>query len=105
MQSLRQPRAHHRKVSKQMSERCPKCNRLVDMLVTCLCGDIHGCQYCYGKEYSLSAGYKLADVKTKLCIMCKEPIGDLEYQEVTGLARFGQMMFEHKACSEEVQHA
>lgn len=78
--------------------RCPKCRRLVEVLVTCLCGDIHGCQHCYGKEYSLSAGYKLSDVKAKKCMKCDQPIGDLPYKEVTGLARFGQMMFEHTEC-------
>lgn len=78
--------------------RCPNCKRLVAKLVTCICGDIHGCQHCFGKENSLSAGYKLDDVKKVTCLMCDKPIGDLPYDEVTGLARFGQMMFEHKNC-------
>lgn len=78
--------------------RCPKCNRLVEMLVACLCGDVHGCQHCFGKTHSLSAGYKLEDVKNINCMGCKQPIGDEPYEEDRGLARFGQMLFYHKRC-------
>jgi len=39
-------------------------------------------------------------IKTKLCMMCDKPIGDYEWKEVAICARFGQMMFEHKDCSE-----
>lgn len=80
------------------TDRCPKCGHLVDVLITCICGEIHGCQNCYGKEFSLSAGYKLEEVKKRLCLMCNEPIGELPYKEVKMLARFGQMMFEHEEC-------
>lgn len=44
------------------------------------------------------AGYKLSDVKTRQCLMCRELIGNLPYREVRILARFGQMLFEHERC-------
>lgn len=45
-----------------------------------------------------AAGYNLEDVAAVKCLMCKQPIGDLEYREVKTLARFGQMLFEHVEC-------
>lgn len=38
-------------------------------------------------------------IKTKLCLVCDEPIGDAEWQPVPTLARFGQAIFQHTACA------
>lgn len=46
----------------------------------------------------MTAGYDPALVPSKLCLMCQQPIGALEWREVTTLARFGQMLFEHVQC-------
>ena len=46
----------------------------------------------------MTGGYDPADVPAKLCLLCEQPIGDLEWREVKTLARFGQMMFEHVVC-------
>lgn len=48
----------------------------------------------------MTAGYNPAEVPSKLCLMCKQPIGHLEWREVKTLARFGQMLFEHVTCPE-----
>lgn len=40
------------------------------------------------------------EIKKKLCMNCKKSIGDYEWKEVSTLARFGQMLFEHADCSE-----
>lgn len=45
-----------------------------------------------------AAGYDTDRVAAVRCINCHEPIGDSEYNEVTTLARFGQMLFEHTTC-------
>lgn len=39
-------------------------------------------------------------IKQKLCLSCSKPIGDNDWQEITTLKRFGQMLFEHKNCTE-----
>lgn len=44
------------------------------------------------------AGYDTAKVSSVRCISCHQPIGNLEYKEITTLARFGQMLFEHVTC-------
>lgn len=41
-------------------------------------------------------------IKAKLCMKCEHPIGDHAWREVTTLARFGQMLFEHLQCPEVV---
>ena len=47
---------------------------------------------------------KLAETREKikaiLCLSCNKPIGNYEWSEVSTLARFGQMLFEHKNCTE-----
>ena len=43
-------------------------------------------------------GYDLDKVPGVNCQICGRPIGDEEYVEDTGLARFGQMFFMHKRC-------
>lgn len=45
-----------------------------------------------------AAGYEIIKVSKIKCLNCREPIGKLPYQEVTTLARFGQMLFEHVEC-------
>lgn len=47
---------------------------------------------------SMDSGYDPAEVPAKLCLLCKLPIGTLEWREVRTLARFGQMLFEHVKC-------
>ena len=47
-------------------------------------------------------GYDLDAVPRVKCLFCHKPIGREEYVEDTGLARFGQMLFYHKRCGEEV---
>lgn len=44
-------------------------------------------------------GYDLNKVKDVRCLICKEVIGDEEYVEDWGLARFGTMLFLHKRCA------
>ena len=46
------------------------------------------------------AGYYFADVPAVHCLMCDKPIGKRPYREVRILARFGQMLFEHKHCEQ-----
>lgn len=48
-----------------------------------------------------AAGYRLEDVAAKKCLLCSEPIGELAYEEVTTLARFGQMLFSHLLCPQK----
>jgi len=50
----------------------------------------------------MDKGYDIAAVPEKLCILCKLPIGTLEWREVRTLARFGQMLFEHVECPSSV---
>jgi hypothetical protein len=45
-------------------------------------------------------GYDLDKVPDKLCLICEKPIGNRDYEEVTMCARFGQMLFRHKKCTE-----
>lgn len=42
--------------------------------------------------------YSKKEAAKRLCLNCQKPIGDLAFNEVTILARFGQMLFEHKVC-------
>lgn len=46
----------------------------------------------------MDKGYDPADVPSRLCLLCKLPIGTRAWREVTTLARFGQMLFEHEVC-------
>lgn len=46
-------------------------------------------------------GYDLDAVPRVLCLRCHTPIGDEEYVEDTGYARFGTMLFLHKRCWDE----
>ena len=46
----------------------------------------------------MDKGYDPADVPSRLCLMCKLPIGTRAWRVVTTLARFGQMLFEHEVC-------
>lgn len=46
----------------------------------------------------MTGGYDPAAVPSKRCLMCKLRIGDQPWREVTTLARFGQMLFEHEDC-------
>ena len=46
-------------------------------------------------------GYDLDAVPRVLCLHCHRPIGDEEYVEDTGYARFGTMLFLHKRCWDE----
>jgi hypothetical protein len=48
----------------------------------------------------MSNSYDVEKVPEKLCLNCDQPIGDHKWREVTTLARFGQMMFEHEDCSD-----
>ena len=48
-------------------------------------------------------GYNPEDVPGRKCLMCDELIGEREWREVTTLARFGQMLFEHVICPEKVE--
>lgn len=48
----------------------------------------------------MDKGYDPALAPGKLCLVCKLPIGTLAWREVTTLARFGQMLFEHEECPE-----
>lgn len=50
------------------------------------------------KEPELIGGYDLKQVPKMLCFACGKPIGKKPWREVTILARFGQMLFEHKKC-------
>ena len=43
---------------------------------------------------------KREQIKAINCLICKKPIGNCEWSEVTTLSRFGQMLFEHKDCSD-----
>jgi hypothetical protein len=43
-------------------------------------------------------GYDIDKVPSVHCLSCEEPIGDEPYEEITILARFGQMLFSHKRC-------
>jgi hypothetical protein len=56
----------------------------------------------HGKQPRLHPkwGYDLDKVPEKLCLICEKPIGDEGYEEVTMCARFGQMLFRHKKCTE-----
>lgn len=49
----------------------------------------------------MTGGYDKALVPEKLCLMCKLPIGSRAWSEVPTLARFGQMLFQHKVCPED----
>jgi hypothetical protein len=42
--------------------------------------------------------YDKTKVKDVLCLHCKLKIGSEKYIEISGLARFGIMMFAHKTC-------
>ena len=46
----------------------------------------------------MDKGYDPADVPSKLCLLCKLPIGTRAWREIKTLARFGQMLFEHEVC-------
>lgn len=46
--------------------------------------------------------YDRTKVPTKKCIMCHELIGDRPWEEVTTLARFGQMLFAHTDCDDTI---
>lgn len=48
-------------------------------------------------------GYDRNLVPGTQCLLCGKPIGREEYIEDTILARFGQMLFIHKVCAEEVK--
>lgn len=65
----------------------------------CTCGL---CRPEPGKRYHPKWGYDLDKVKDVHCSRCGEPIGNEPYVEITDLARFGQMFFHHKRCSELV---
>lgn len=43
-------------------------------------------------------GYDRAKVPAIECIACGKPIGDEEFIEIDGMARFGIMEFQHKRC-------
>ncbi len=47
--------------------------------------------------------YDVSKVKEKLCISCHKPIGNKPFEEVRIFARFGQILFRHKECSNKVE--
>lgn len=46
-------------------------------------------------------GYDLDKVPSVHCLVCGKPIAEEPYDEVSVLARFGQMLFSHKRCDGE----
>lgn len=51
-----------------------------------------------GSRLHAKWGYQLDQVKEVRCLLCKRKIGSSDFVEIPILARFGTMLFAHRAC-------